>query len=158
MSDNIVVMIDSNGKTEKDKTTAFACPFLKGTTKTSAIAQPFELKNFRPNGRIEFLKCDGIKTAGEVGNSERNQCPARSSELKSPIPNRLQKFLNSAEPLKMQGDSGASQEVKSGAVARPLDSKSLLPFAQRSDSADRAWRLNKKEQNRQRLAARFCDT
>ncbi|MDR0486353.1 MAG: hypothetical protein LBH29_06490, partial [Elusimicrobiota bacterium] len=48
--------------------------------------------------------------------------------------------------LKMQGDRAAFKETKSGAVAHPLDSKSLLPFAQRSDSADRAWRLNKKEQ------------
>ncbi|MDR0485537.1 MAG: hypothetical protein LBH29_02285, partial [Elusimicrobiota bacterium] len=36
--------------------------------------------------------------------------------------------------------------------------ESLLPSTQQSDSADRAGRLNKKEQNRQRLAARFCDT
>ncbi|MDR0485105.1 MAG: hypothetical protein LBH29_00080 [Elusimicrobiota bacterium] len=42
--------------------------------------------------------------------------------------------------------------------ARPLDSKSLLPSTQQSDSADKEVRLNKKEQNRQRLAARFCDS
>ncbi|MDR0485482.1 MAG: glycosyltransferase family 2 protein, partial [Elusimicrobiota bacterium] len=69
-------------------------------------------------------------------------------------PNGLQKFLNSVETPKMQGDlsnllalkalannsCGASQEVKSAAVgdfdknlrpARPLDSKSLLPFTAR---------------------------